>query len=83
MQSPLLKALTNQNLIAELTASDISTLSQKFWDLHTSPLAYVDGAATTLLTIQYNLCVGTILLFSKGRPELQILVDNLLQYKTM
>ena len=83
MQSSLLKTLTNQNFIVELTASDISTLSQKFWDLHTSPLAWLDGAATTLLTIQYNLCVGTILQFSEGRPELQTLVDKLLQYKTV
>ena len=37
---------------------DVLFLSPKFWDLHTDPIACIDGA-TTLLTIHYNRCAGT------------------------
>ncbi|KAJ7748804.1 acyl-CoA oxidase [Mycena maculata] len=42
-----------------LTLDDIVNLSPKFWDMHIDPIICTDGAATTLLTIQYNLVAGT------------------------
>ena len=45
------------------------------------PAAVLDGGAMTLLTIQYNLCAGTIARYSRRRPELVPLVEDLLQYR--
>jgi len=68
-------------LAHNLTANDLATLTPKFWDLHTDPITCLDGAATTLLTIQYNLCAGTITQYMKGRPELAAIVDDLLKFR--
>lgn len=51
--------------------------------MHTDPILCLDGAATTLLTIQYNLCIGTIAPFALKRPELVPLLRSLLKYETM
>jgi acyl-CoA oxidase len=37
----------------------------------------LDGTLTTLLTIHYNLCLGSVLLHGEGRPELAPYVDEL------
>ena len=64
-----------------MTIDDITSLSPKFWQLHTDPAVLLDGGAVTLLTIQYNLCSGTIARYSKRRPELKSLVEDLLRYR--
>ncbi|KAH9942406.1 acyl-CoA dehydrogenase NM domain-like protein [Epithele typhae] len=64
-----------------MTLDDVHNLTPKFWDMHSDPATAMDPAATTLLTIQYNLCAGTIALYSKHRPELVSLVDDLLRYR--
>ncbi|KAF8159221.1 acyl-CoA dehydrogenase NM domain-like protein [Crassisporium funariophilum] len=68
-------------LAHNLNRTDLATLSQKFWDLHTDPMTVLDGAGTTLLTIQYNLCAGTIIDHSEGRPDLDPLIDDLLRFR--
>ncbi|KAF8882699.1 hypothetical protein BD779DRAFT_1472828 [Infundibulicybe gibba] len=68
----------------DMTAEDLSTLSRKFWDLHSDPLlSTFDGAAATLLTIQYNLVAGTLAQYLPSRKDLASLIDDLLQYKVM
>ena len=64
-----------------MTIEDILSLSPKFWQLHTDPAVLLDGGAVTLLTIQFNLCSGTIARYSKRRPALAALVEDLLQYR--
>ena len=64
-----------------MTIDDVLSLSPKFWQLHQDPIILTDGGILTLLTIQYNLCSGTIARYSKGRPELVFLVEDLLQYR--
>lgn len=64
-----------------MTIDDLLTLSQKFWDLHVDPIVLLDTAATTLLTIQFNLCAGTIAQYSLQRPDLVPLVEDLLRYR--
>jgi len=68
-------------LAYNITKHDLAILSQNFWDLHTDPITCLDGASTTLLTIQYNLAAGTITQFSEGRPDLDLLVDDLLKFR--
>src|SRR6266404_1989061 len=59
-----------------LTVEDILFLSPKFWEMHTDPIACIDGAAGTLLTIQYNLCAGTLATYVEGRPDLTPLLKQ-------
>lgn len=40
-------------------------------------VALVDGTAMTILTIHYNLCIGSILNHGEQRPDLQPLLDEL------
>ncbi|KAI0633884.1 acyl-CoA dehydrogenase NM domain-like protein [Trametes polyzona] len=67
-------------LAYNMNMHDILSLSPKFWQLHNDPIALVDGAAMSLLSIQYNLCAGTIARYAAERPELVTLVEDLLQY---
>ncbi|KAJ7853758.1 acyl-CoA dehydrogenase/oxidase C-terminal [Mycena leptocephala] len=83
-------AFENSYLRAEATAhayalslSDIMSLSQKFWDMHTDPILVLDGAATTLLTIQYNLVVGTLGGFMHDRSDVSSLIDDLIGFKSL
>ncbi|KAL6300589.1 acyl-CoA dehydrogenase NM domain-like protein [Sparassis latifolia] len=70
-------------LAYDLSFHDISSLSQKFWDLHFDPVVLLDGSAFTLLTIHYNLCAGTIASYASRRPELRLLVEDLLRFRTL
>ncbi|KAI0259309.1 hypothetical protein BC834DRAFT_636721 [Gloeopeniophorella convolvens] len=63
-----------------LTAEDVLFLSPKFWALHTDPIAGIDGAAATLLTIQYNLCAGTLATHVHEQPELAPLLQRVLDF---
>ncbi|KAG2135959.1 acyl-CoA dehydrogenase NM domain-like protein [Suillus clintonianus] len=64
-----------------ITLHDTLDLTKKFWDLHTDPILGLDGAATTLLTIQYNLVAGTLAQYAATtRPELVPLVEDLLRW---
>lgn len=64
-----------------MTIDDIISLTPKFWQLHNDPIALLDGAAMTLLTIQFNLCAGTIARYARQRSELVPVVEDLLQYR--
>ncbi|KAH9970505.1 acyl-CoA dehydrogenase NM domain-like protein [Lactifluus volemus] len=64
-----------------LTVEDVLFLSPKFWDLHTDPIACIDGAAATLLTIQYNLCAGTLATYLPKQPSLAPLLQRVLDFE--
>jgi acyl-CoA oxidase len=40
-----------------------------------------DGAAATLLTIQYNLAAGTLTQYLPERPDLKSLLEDILSWK--
>ncbi len=56
-------------------------LSPKFWDLHTDPIATIDGAAATLVPIQYNLCAGTLAMYLLEQPGLAPLLQRVLHFE--
>ncbi|KAH9851442.1 acyl-CoA dehydrogenase NM domain-like protein [Lenzites betulinus] len=65
----------------DMTIDDLLSLTPKFWQMHNDPAVLLDGGSITLLTIQYNLCAGTIARYTGRRPELVSLVEDLLQYR--
>ena len=76
------KQLNDAHLcLVDMTIDDLLSLTPKFWQLHNDPAVLLDGGAITLLTIQYNLCAGTIARYTGRRPELIPLVEDLLQYR--
>ena len=59
---------------------DVLHLRPAFWKLQTDPLAAVDGGALTLISIQYNLFVGTVAPFALTRPELQPILQRAINF---
>ncbi|CCM04077.1 uncharacterized protein FIBRA_06236 [Fibroporia radiculosa] len=64
-----------------LTPHDLITLSPKFWQLHTDPIWSMDGAAGTLVTLQYNCCAGTLAMFASERSDLAEVLQDVLEFK--
>ncbi|KAH6961685.1 acyl-CoA dehydrogenase/oxidase [Ilyonectria sp. MPI-CAGE-AT-0026] len=65
---------------AALSLDDIQHLSQKFWNFHFDLIAARDMAAFIIATIHVNLCIGTLSSFVRDRPDLQDLVEKLLNF---
>ncbi|KAL5600770.1 hypothetical protein FOVSG1_006800 [Fusarium oxysporum f. sp. vasinfectum] len=66
-----------------LSQQDIENLTPKFWDFQfdcNGVIAARDMTAFIIVAIQVNLCIGTLCSFVKGRPDLQDLVDKLLNF---
>lgn len=64
-----------------ITLHDTLDLTQKFWDMHIDPIVVLDGAAFTLLIIQYNLVAGTLAQYAATtRPDLVSLVEDILRW---
>ncbi|KAJ7485054.1 acyl-CoA dehydrogenase NM domain-like protein [Mycena galericulata] len=61
-----------------LTVDDILDVSRKYWEFQTDPIQMMDGATATLLTIHYNLCVGTIAMLAAGK---QHILEKLLSFE--
>lgn len=66
---------------SDMRLDDVLSLSPKFWQLHNDPIVLLDGAAFTLIAIQFNLCAGTIARYCRRRPDLVPLVDDLLRFR--
>jgi acyl-CoA oxidase len=49
--------------------------------MHTDPITFIDGAAETLVAVQYNLCAGTLATYVKGRPDLATLLKQVLDFE--
>ncbi|EIN13055.1 hypothetical protein PUNSTDRAFT_131278 [Punctularia strigosozonata HHB-11173 SS5] len=67
----------------DLDIQDILTSSPKFWPLHKDPILSIDPAAAILLTIQYNLCLGTLSRYVPSRSDLRPMAESLLKYETI
>jgi acyl-CoA oxidase len=65
---------------AALAPEDVVFLTPKFWQMHLDPIVATDGAATTLLTIQFNLAAGTLAPYALERPELMPLLKKILNF---
>ncbi|KAJ3568328.1 hypothetical protein NP233_g5786 [Leucocoprinus birnbaumii] len=61
----------------KLTAEDVLYVNENYWRFNSDPILALDGSVGTLLTIHYNLCLGTIAKYLKKRPDLQPIVDKL------
>lgn len=67
-----------------ITLHDTLDLTQKFWDMHIDQIMVRDGAASTLLTIQYNLVAGTLAQYAATtRPDLVSLVEDILRWNVI
>ncbi|GJJ06007.1 hypothetical protein Clacol_000194 [Clathrus columnatus] len=67
----------------ELTASDILHFSPRYWELLTDPILSMDGSVVTLLAIQYNLCIGTLVNFVESRPDIEKVISEALDYRIL
>ena len=56
-------------------------LTPKFWNIHTDPIATMDGAAYVLLTIQINLAAGTLAPFAAKRDDLRPLLSQMIRFE--
>ncbi|KAL3442897.1 hypothetical protein BJX65DRAFT_312357 [Aspergillus insuetus] len=65
----------------DLTVEDVSYLTPAFWKIHTDPIAAADGGAFTLVSIQYNLFVGTVAPFAATRPELHSTLQRAMKFE--
>ncbi|KZP05915.1 acyl-CoA dehydrogenase NM domain-like protein [Athelia psychrophila] len=64
-----------------LTAEDVLHMSAKFWQLHRDHIGMpMDGAVAVLLTIQYNLCAGTLAMFSARPPAVEAILQEVLNF---
>ncbi|KAF4331642.1 peroxisomal acyl-coenzyme A oxidase 3 [Fusarium beomiforme] len=66
-----------------LSQQDIENLTPKFWNFQfdcNGVIAARDMTAFIIVAIQVNLCIGTLCSFVRGRPDLQDLVDKLLNF---
>ncbi|KAK2469108.1 hypothetical protein H9L39_19376 [Fusarium oxysporum f. sp. albedinis] len=63
-----------------LTQHDIEDLTPKFWNFHFDLIAARDMTAFIIAAIHINLCIGTLCSFAKERPDLQDLLDKLLNF---
>lgn len=70
-------------LVSDLEKDDVLSLTPKFWKMHTDPIVCRDTAASTLLTIQYNLAAGTLAKYEVERPNYSDLLNRILRYKMM
>lgn len=70
-------------LDVELTAEDIVKTTPRYWQLQMDPILPMDGAATSLLIIHLNLCIGTLAKYAAGRPDLRGILKNLLNFETL
>ncbi|KAK0479622.1 acyl-CoA oxidase [Armillaria novae-zelandiae] len=66
-----------------LTSDDVARLTPKFWRIHLDPIWTCSGPAFTIMAIQYNLVVGTLRMFSKGRSDLRAIIDDMMVYKAL
>ncbi|KAF5319139.1 hypothetical protein D9619_008532 [Psilocybe cf. subviscida] len=65
----------------QLTAVDVLHLTERYWRFHSDPILILDASVATLLTIHYNLCLGTIATYLAKRPDLQPIVQKLVTFE--
>ncbi|KLO06946.1 acyl-CoA dehydrogenase NM domain-like protein [Schizopora paradoxa] len=66
--------------VYDLSAHDVTALTDKFWAMHWDNIAALDVAAFSILTIQYNLVAGALAPHAATRPELRPLLKQILDF---
>ncbi|PYH96550.1 acyl-CoA dehydrogenase NM domain-like protein [Aspergillus ellipticus CBS 707.79] len=64
----------------DLNIKDVVYISPRLWQLHTDLIGAMDGGTTTLVSIQYNLFVGTVAPFAATRPDLQPILQRAMKF---
>lgn len=80
-QSVAWKQTDNISSDLGLTADDVANLTPKFWNYHMDMVHTVSFATFVLVTIQYNLAGGTIAPYAANRPDLQRLMDRIMDFE--
>ncbi|KAJ5726132.1 acyl-CoA oxidase [Penicillium malachiteum] len=62
-----------------LTLKDVVEMTPLFWKLHMDMLTAMDGGAINLVSVQYNLFVGTVAPFVATHPELPSIIEKALR----
>ncbi|KAJ5930541.1 acyl-CoA oxidase [Penicillium verhagenii] len=62
-----------------LTLKDVVEMTPAFWKLHMDMLTAMDGGAINLVSVQYNLFVGTVAPFAATHPELPSIIEKALR----
>ncbi|OQD99089.1 hypothetical protein PENSOL_c007G03857 [Penicillium solitum] len=63
-----------------LTIDDILRLTPKFWESHMDAIIIRDIVAHIIFSIQYNLVAGTIAPYAMKRPDLQPVMQKILNF---
>ncbi|RYP63241.1 hypothetical protein DL771_009366 [Monosporascus sp. 5C6A] len=66
---------------SDLTVDDIRNLTPKFWELHRDLISTRDMTAWIIVSVHFNLCIGTLSIFSQKRPDLSRLINKLLNFE--
>lgn len=75
----IMLAATNRALNIDLTLRDVVEMTPAFWKLHMDMLTAMDGGAINLISVQYNLFVGTVAPFAATHPELPSIIEKALR----
>lgn len=70
---------TNSNG-TDLTLDDVVNTTPRFWKLHIDLLTAMDGGAINLVSVQYNLFVGTVAPFAATQPELAWVIHQAMKF---
>ncbi|RAL14815.1 acyl-CoA dehydrogenase NM domain-like protein [Aspergillus homomorphus CBS 101889] len=63
-----------------LTLEDVLNTTPKFWKLHIDMLTAMDGGAINLVSVAYNLFVGTVAPYVASQPELAPIVQQAMNF---
>ncbi|KAJ6109044.1 acyl-CoA dehydrogenase NM domain-like protein [Penicillium sp. IBT 16267x] len=63
-----------------MTLKDVIDTTPKFWKLHIDMLTAMDGGAINLISVQYNLFVGTVAPFTATRPHLALIIQQAMNF---
>ncbi|KAI1503307.1 hypothetical protein F5X99DRAFT_375626 [Biscogniauxia marginata] len=62
---------------SDMTVDDVVEMKPRFWDFHRNMVIARDMATMIILSIHWNLCIGTIGKFARHRPDLSSLLAKL------
>ncbi|KAF3385510.1 Peroxisomal acyl-coenzyme A oxidase 3 [Penicillium rolfsii] len=62
-----------------LSLNDVVEMTPAFWKLHMDMLTAMDGGAINLLSVAYNLFIGTVAPFAATHPELPAIIEKALK----
>ncbi|RBR26100.1 uncharacterized protein FIESC28_01128 [Fusarium coffeatum] len=66
-----------------MTVEDILGPSPKFWGFHLNYMVTADTAVYVILTIHWNLCIGTIASYPDAHPTVKSILQELQEFKSV